>query len=363
MNKKVIDSLTGLFILAAVFVAIIAIVSRPALRRMLGRSVVVETWMPNAKVNTGDPVLFRSYRIGSVLDVVPHFDRTDNWFKVSVGVDSEWADHVPQRSTTTLSGGLVSGSSLEIVPPASDPGPSITAADGEQPIVFPFKAQPGLVDELTSSLMPHVEQILIDVETITHQVADENGHLQQTLANVRRVTGQVSDPQGDLQVSLGQFRILMERLNSEDGPVQSMLRKSDEMLANLEVITRDIADSKLQDEVKGMVTDGRGLMRELTELLASSKETLGNVETASSELPAMLASLKSIVGRLDTASRTLPGMAEEVRQAIHEANVTLRQVQDVMAELPFAGQPVTRPEAVEPIVLPTSIQAGAGGGR
>jgi ABC-type transporter Mla subunit MlaD len=293
--------------------------------------------LPTADVNAGDPVLFRSYRVGTVLGVEPRFERENDWFRVTLGVDSEWSDFVPQGSTTTLKSGLVGGASLEIIAPEAPGAPTLADWTGAEPPVFAFEAQPGLVEDLTGRLMPHIEKILGDVAVITGQLADE---------------------QGNVQVALGEFRALMQSLNAADGPIQGILAQSEKTFANVEKITSDLASSKLTGEVEGLVTDSRGLVQQLDTLLASSQGTLKNVETATASLPDLMKSLDAIVARLDTASRTLPGMAEEVRQAIHEANVTLRQVQDVMATLPLVGQPVPRPDSADPIVLPASIHSG-----
>ncbi len=389
MNRTVMDALTGLFLLLALIVALLAVVSRSLLRQTLSRSYVAETWIPEAFVKAGDTIVFRKFRVGSVLDVDAHYwthEHGGNWFRVRLGIDHEFGDAITDRFTTTVEvsplGGLT-GNTLILAPPGDEKpalpegvarpvagleqsGVPLSKTPDGKTVVLEFRRPASLLDDLTAKVTHAVDEILPKVMSIVDttdrllkSLADPEGELFKTTASARALIDRLRDPQGPVETTLVAVRTNLDTLNAMQSDIRKVIGHADELIAGIQrgegAVGGLIADPKMKEQVATLLSDAHALTVRLDPLVVNATATLANVEVATRELPKLLADLKSILGKLDLAANSLPGTAEDVRQTILEANRVLLAIQ----QLPLIRGNVAEPPAVEPLTLPASTGSGS----
>lgn len=383
MNKKVIDTLVGLFLLAAVLLGLLALVSRTTLRSLFTKTSVVETWLPRSLVTEGSAVYFRSYRVGSVLRVEPRFFNStpgEDWFRVDLAIDPEFSGAITDQFVTTIESGPlgnITGANLLLIAPGEEgsgiegpvtkAGTPLAALEGRK-VVLRYNNPTSLVDSLKAQfdeLMPFIKQAIQSGTKLVDQLADPQGDLMRSVAELRRAAEDLNRDEGPLRRSLNQLLDLTQKLNRDDGPVLGALGKVDSVVTHVDGILAGLErgegiaggllkDPKMKDELLATMTELRGIAEQTRKLLEEAHPTLGNVEKTTAELPVMMKKITSILERLDTASRDLPGIAQEVQALLIETDETLRAVQ----KLPFVRGYVATPDEVVPPVLPAS---GGGG--
>jgi phospholipid/cholesterol/gamma-HCH transport system substrate-binding protein len=384
MNKKVIDTLVGLFLLAAVLLGVLALVSRTTLRALFTRSVIAETWLPRAIVTEGSAIYFRGYRIGSVLGTEPRFFNTnpgEDWFRVELAIDPEFAGEITDQFVTTVESGPlgnITGANLLLLAPGEEgsgvPGPVTRAGTPladlpkGQRVVLHYNNPVSMLDSLKAQvdeLMPFIKEAIKSGTKLIEQLADPKGDLMLAVAELRRAAEDLNKDEGPLRRSLNQLLDLTEKLNRDDGPVLGALHKVDSVVAHLDGILAGLErgegiaggllkDPKMKDELLGTMTELKGIAEQTRKLLEEAHPTLGNVERTTAELPVLMKKIGSILDRLDTASQDLPGIAQEVQALLIETDSTLRAIQ----KLPFVRDHVADPDTAAPTVLPAS---GGGG--
>lgn len=166
MKKTVLHSLTGVFVLTALFVAAVAVISRPTLLGWFGRIRTCETWLPEAYVKRGDAVEFRSFAVGRVVGVDPHpwhTEHGDAWFKVTFAIEHDWLEAVTDEFTLSVSVGplgALTGSNLVLLAPgeresldrtnrAEKRGRPLATYDEDDVVELVFDAPVSLLDELS----------------------------------------------------------------------------------------------------------------------------------------------------------------------------------------------------------------------
>lgn len=386
MNKTLIHSLTGLFLLAALLLAGMAIVAGPTLQGWFGTIRKIEAWLPQAYVAEGNPVEFRSFRVGRVIAVRPHFwhpTRASAWFQVVIAIDREWADSITDAFTLTVNVnplGALAGTSLVLLAPgeamtrdAEHPaelrGRTLESIPEDETVELAFQQPESLLDalaarakELLDQLGPKAEQVLAKADGLIQQLASDDGDLFTFVRELRGKAEGLQQPIDDVVKTVAEVRKLVEGLNDPSGSVQQILAHAAAVTAAIErgegVVGGLLREGEIKQQTVELMQRTNALLEETRAILVQTQSTLRDVNESSSSFPALVASLVGIVARLDTASRTVPGLAEEVRRALEQSNavlIGLRESPLLNAIADFAPPP---PE--EPIVLPASIHPAGG---
>ncbi len=378
------DALTGLFLLLALIVALLATVSRSLLRQAISRPYVAETWIPEAYVKSGDTIVFRKFKVGTVLDVSAHYwtpEHSGNWFRVRLGINREFGDAITDRFTTTVEvsplGGLTGNTLTLLAPGGTKPtaiegvhaptesferlGTPLSAVPDGRTVVLEFSKPASLLDDITAKVndaidkaVPMVLNIVETTERLLKQLADPKGELFGAIASARGMIDHLTASNGPIESTIGLVRTNLETLNATQNDVRKVLGHADDLIAGIQrgegAVGGLVADPKMKQQVVALLEDFHALAGRLDPLLVSAGGTLANVEVATRELPQLVAELKSILTKLDRTADSLPGAAEDVRQTILEANRLLLAIQ----QLPLIRGNVADPPEVEPLTLPTS---------
>ena len=127
---------------------------------------------------------------------------------------------------------------------------------------------------------------------------------------------------------------LTERLTSEDGPVSNALRSTENMMANLEAISKDIKEGKGS---AGNILRSDELVKNINAEIARIDRVLADVEKRT---PAMLddvktsvESLKKITANIESGSRDVPEITRSTKKGIEEIREGVKDVDSVVQSL------------------------------
>jgi ABC-type transporter Mla subunit MlaD len=388
VNKTVIHSLTGLFVLGALLIAGLAIISRSTLRGWLGTVQKCESWLPEAYVKKGDAVAFRSFTVGRVAAVQPfpwHAERGTSWFKVLIDIDRDWADAVTDEFTLTVSVGplgALTGSSLILLAPnelmtldsrrlAERRGRALASFDEHEVVELKFQPPSSLLDELTDrarqmldELGPQAEQVIAKVGAVVDELARPDGDLFTFVRLMRTTAEGLQQPIDDSVAILGEVRTLIQTMNDPAGSVQRMLGHAAAVGAAIEagegVVGGLLREGEIKRETVELFQRTNHLLEETRGILVSTQVTLQDMNASTHEVPVivtgvrdLVAQLGVIVGRFDTASRVLPGLAEDLRHALEQTNQVLVGLRESALLGLFAD--FAPPPPGEPLVLPAAL--------
>lgn len=392
MNKTVIHSLTGLFLLAALFVAGVSIISRATIQGWLGTIRKCEVWLPEAYVKKGDAVAFRSFRVGQVAAIEPRpwsTERGTRWFKVTLAIDESWASAITDAFTLTVSIGplgALTGSSLVLLAPDElatlDPrrpavqrGTPLAEHPEDTIVELAFQQPVSLIDELSNKafelleqLGPEAERVITRFGAIAEELARPEGDLFTFVRLLRETAEDLKQPLADAVVVLDEVRVLMESLNDPAGPVQRVLAHAAALGGAIErgegVVGGLLRDGEIKQETITLFQRTNTLLEETRGLLARTQATLADVNASSAQFPGivtglgdLVTQLGSVAARVDTASRVVPALAEDVRRALEQTNLLMTGLRESSVLGLFAD--FAPPPPGDPLVLPASTAGGA----
>ncbi len=391
MNKTVIHTLTGLFVLAGLFLAGVAIVSRSTLQGWFGTIRRCEAWLPEAYVKKGDAIEFRSFRIGQVASIAPfpwHTERGTSWFKVVLALDDDWAEAITDEFTLTVSVGplgALTGTSLVLLAPDElvtlDPrnpavrrGKALAEFGPDDVVELEFRQPVSLIDELSDQarklldrLGPEAEVVIAKFGAIATDLARPEGDLFTFVRLLRETAEDLQRPIDDAVAVLGEVRTLMEALNDPAGPVQRVLAHAAALGAAIErgegVVGGLLREGEIKEETITLFKRTNGVLEETRALLARTQATLADVNASSAQFPGIVTGLGDLVvklgdvaARVDTASRVVPGLAEDVRRALEQTNLLMTGLRESSVLGLFAD--FAAPPPGEPLVLPAALGGG-----
>jgi ABC-type transporter Mla subunit MlaD len=392
MKKTVLHSLTGAFVLAAFFVAAVAVISRPTLLGWFGRIRTCETWLPEAYVKKGDAVEFRSFAVGRVIGVHPHpwhTERGRDWFRVTLAIEHDWLEAVTDQFTMTVSVGplgALTGSNLVLLAPdelvtldAANPavrrGRALASYDEDEIVELAFNDPVSLLDELTGRARdaldrvgPQAEELIARAGAVIDELGSEEGDLRTFVRLLRSKTEDLQGPLEDMGSILRETRMLVQSLNDPDGSLQSAFADIAAVAAAVErgegVIGGLLRDGELEERTTEILHGTDGVLDETRTLLVQGQATMSDVNEGSRALPELVEQLVElvaragdVVARVDTASRTLPGLAEEVRRALEQTNHVLVGLRESSLVNLFVD--LTAPPPGAPLTLPAALGGGA----
>lgn len=228
------------------------------------------------------PVYIKGYKVGLVESV--HYDFTRQpAFVVRVSIDKDIA--LPRGTQMALvADGLLGGGAIELQLPAlANRAMPYQAGD-----TLPTHIVPGLMDNLQTGLLAHLDSLLTEANTLLALLNNEveEGSLHTTLQNVERITS-------DLTVSSKDIR----QLTHKQLPI--VMAKVDSTMTGLQTIVADVHAADIQQTILSLDT----AIQSVNHALHSKEGTLGlllNDKTLHDNLNTTLQSLESTVHNVDT---------------------------------------------------------------
>ncbi|MBQ3998957.1 MAG: MCE family protein [Paludibacteraceae bacterium] len=209
-------------------------------------------------------VYIRGHKVGAVHAIDYDFTN-DSAFTVEIAINSDIA--LPQGTRMALvADGLLGGTAVELQFPVS--GERLAMSD-EQPLAhgayLPTTYVPGLVESLQGELLAHVNQAVMDVDSLVAQLQSqlEGDHLHATLENVDRVSGDLTAVSADLKHMMAY-------------QVPGIVHNADTAVANLNAIVADLQQADLAATVARVDTAVDGVNALLIDV-RSQEGTLGQL--------------------------------------------------------------------------------------
>ena len=228
------------------------------------------------------PVYIKGYKVGLVESVQYDFTRQPA-FVVRVSIDKNIA--LPRGTQMALvADGLLGGGAIELQLPAlANRAMPYQAGD-----TLPTHIVPGLMDNLQTGLLAHLDSLLTEANTLLALLNNEveEGSLHATLQNVERITS-------DLTVSSKDIR----QLTHKQLPI--VMAKVDSTMTGLQTIVADVHAADIQQTILSLDT----AIQSVNHALHSKEGTLGlllNDKTLHDNLNTTLQSLESTVHNVDT---------------------------------------------------------------
>ena len=198
-------------------------------------------------------VYIRGHKVGQVDRL--HYDFTrDSAFTVDISIRKDIA--LPQGTTMALvSDGLLGGMAIELQFPEQ-----LQTTNDQSPIAhgsfLPTTYVPGLMDNLQSELLAHVDEAVQEVDSLVAALRTqvEGDHIKNSLENVDRISGDLTSVSSNLKHMM-------------KTQVPAIINNADTAVANLNVIVADLKQADLKatvarvdnavDNVNGLVSDVR----------------------------------------------------------------------------------------------------------
>lgn len=207
--------------------------------------------------------------------LVTRLELTDNnKVKVHMSILNEYADRIKSDSVAAIASPTFIGSEyIDIIP-----GSVRTAAipkGGQIPAVERKSLEDYIKDLRLDAMLARVEAIMINVDSLTHQLQDPAGPFMGTLSDVRRVTSAVAQGEGTLG----------------------------------KLVASDLAI----ETIEGVLTDIQTITGNFAQLSGNLGQTL----------PPIMSKVESTISRVEKAARSAPEIARETRESLRSANQVL----------------------------------------
>jgi phospholipid/cholesterol/gamma-HCH transport system substrate-binding protein len=200
------------------------------------------------------PVYILGHKVGLVETVQYDFTKTPAF---TIGVNIDKGIVLPRGTEMALiADGLLGGAAIELKLP-SMPNRAMPYQRGD---TLPTVVTPGLIDNLQTGILAHLDSLLMEANTLLGTLNNEmeQGSLHATLQNIERITT-------DLKVSGADIR----RLTHNQLP--EIVEKIDTTITGLQTIVANVQDVN----VKNTIDDLNETIHLLNQVLQSEDGTLG----------------------------------------------------------------------------------------
>lgn len=204
---------------------------------------------------------------------------SNNKVKVHMSILAEYADRITSDSEATIYSPTFIGSEWIEIKPGYSRSAAPVPKGGQIPAVERKSLEDYIKDLRLDLMLARVEAIMVNIDSLTHQLQDPGGPFIGTLSDVRKITFSVAQGEG----TIGQ------------------------LMAN---------DSTFQS-IDATMSDIHGISGDMAVLSGDLKESL----------PAAISQLRAILDQLEKASRNAPAITRDVRVGTHKANQILDSVQ------------------------------------
>ena len=228
------------------------------------------------------PVYIKGYKVGLVESIQYDFKQNPA-FTVNVSIDK--TIELPRGTQMALvADGLLGGGAIELQLPVM----VNRAMPYQKGDTLPTQIVPGLMDNLQTGLLAHVDSMIGEINTLLTTLNNEmeEGNLHTTLQNVERITA-------DLKVSGQDIR----RLTHNQLP--SIVNKIDSTVLGLNELVMDVQEADVVSVVQALDS----AIQSVNEILHSKEGTLGlllNDNTLHDNVNATLKNLDAAVLNVDT---------------------------------------------------------------
>jgi phospholipid/cholesterol/gamma-HCH transport system substrate-binding protein len=251
--------------------------------------------------------------------------RLDPQSKVELMIEvlQRYQGNIRQDSRAAISMALIGGKTIEI-----------TVGSPEKPPLPPGSTIPSLEPrEITDLLkeidlkgyLKKIDEVLDNLNSITHKLDDSKGSLFRTLGNLEFVTSQLKKGQGSVGAILQD-----PKMHGEINAAIAQVRRS---LSNVQEITRNAAQVSqtlppLMGEVDRSVKEVPKLIEELKKALAELPPILEDVKKTTAHTPAIAENVKEITANVKKASPQIPELMTTTQETTEDTDKLIQGLQN-----------------------------------
>lgn len=275
----------------------------------------------------GQPVQFQGFKIGRIKKMELQHDGT---VRISVNVLERYRPMMHQGSIIHLiRDGLIGEQTIEI-----------TAGNTNQPII---KQGQQIPYETAAS----IEQLLQDIKP-----AVENANA--LLHELAMLATWLNDPESDLRQMVARMNALSQGLTAEN--IGQMANHFTETLENLQVLTKDLKDNRIGEQLatslkatSEILADLRPLSQQIAE---QGPDSLQHINSLIKNVDQLSRSLDTVASDLGELTPELPGLARESRASIKQMQSVLKKLEQSW----LIGNQPTPAEADEDALAPPVLE-------
>jgi len=142
---------------------------------------------------------------------------------------------------------------------------------------------------------------------------------------------QIEDTAKKFVQAVQELSQMTHKLTSEGGPVFKTLRSTEGLMANLDVISRDIRDGKGS---AGSILRSDDLVKKINAEIARIDAILAGVESRTPEMlddvKASVENLKKIIANIEAGSRDVPEIVRSTKKGVREVRDNVRNIDTVV---------------------------------
>jgi phospholipid/cholesterol/gamma-HCH transport system substrate-binding protein len=317
---KHFDRYVGILVVFAILMAVVALVFVGRGQKWFAkRSPYKVVFSKVQGLKTGTPVTISGMEVGNVKSL-----RLDPQSKVELMIEvlQRYQGNIRQDSQAAIAMALIGGKTIEI-----------TVGSPEKPPLPPGSTIPSLESrEITDLLkeidlkgyLKKIDEVLDNLNSITHKLDDPKGSLFRTLGNLEFVTSQLKNGRGSVGAILQDPKI--------HGEINAAIAQARRSLSNVEEITRNAAQVSqnlppLMGEVDRSVKEVPKLLEELKKALAELPPILEDVKKTTAHTPAIAENVKEITANVKKASPQVPELLTTTQETTEDADKLIQGLQ------------------------------------
>jgi phospholipid/cholesterol/gamma-HCH transport system substrate-binding protein len=281
------DRYVGILVVFAILMAVAALVFVGRGQKWFAkRSSYKVVFHKVQGLKTGTPVTISGMEVGNVKSL-----RLDPQSRVELMIEvlQQYQENIRQDSQAAIAAALIGGKTIEITvgspgKPPLPPGSTIPSLESREIT--------DLLKEIDlKGYLKKIDEVLDNLNSITHKLDDPKGSLFRTLGNLEFVTSQLKNGQGSVGAILQDPKM--------HGEINAAIAQARRSLSNVEEITRNAAQASqnlpsLMGEVDRSVKEVPKLIEELKKALEELPPILEDVKKTTAHTPAIAENVKEI---------------------------------------------------------------------
>jgi ABC-type transporter Mla subunit MlaD len=240
-----------------------------------------------------------------------------------IEVLQRYQENIRQDSQATIAMALIGGKTVEITVGSPEKPP--LPAGSTIPSLEPKEITDILKEIDLKGTIKKVDEVLDNLNSITHKLDDPKGSLFRTLGNLEFVTSQLKNGKGGVGAILQDSKIHAE-INEAIAQVRRSLSNVEELTRNAAQVSQNLPP--LMGEVDRSVKEVPKLIEEVKKALAELPPILEDVKKTTAHTPAIAENVKEITENVKKASPQVPDFVTSAQETTEDTDKLIQGLQN-----------------------------------
>jgi phospholipid/cholesterol/gamma-HCH transport system substrate-binding protein len=318
---KHFDRYVGILVVLAIILAVVALIFVGRGQKWFAKRVPYKVVFSRVQgLKPGTPVTISGMEIGNVKSL-----RLNPQSRVELMIEvlQRYQENIRQDSQATIAMALIGGKTVEITV-GSPEKPSLPAGS-TIPSLEPKEITDLLKEIDLKGSLKKVDEVLDNLNSITHKLDDPKGSLFRTLGNLEFVTSQLKNGKGGVGAILQDSKIHAE-INEAIAQVRRSLSNVEELTRNAAQVSQNLPP--LMGEVDRSVKEVPKLIEEVKKALAELPPILEDVKKTTAHTPAIAENVKEITENVKKASPQVPDFVTSAQETTEDTDKLIQGLQN-----------------------------------